>query len=244
MNSSWLRYLRTNKQAKMKLFCFPYAGSGPGVFNPWLQSFDSEIEVVSIHYPGREARISEPPFTDLDKLVETLYLHIAPHLDKPFAFFGHSMGAYVAFILSMYLANKGVTRPEHLFVSGAGAPFLVLDDPIHELDSKQFLKAVIRLNGIPKECLKEPELIACCLPALRADFTACERYRFDLHGELDLPVTLLGGTRDPRVSLSHLDAWSTIASRGMDKHLFEGDHFFINQYKAKIAKLINQTLLG
>jgi medium-chain acyl-[acyl-carrier-protein] hydrolase len=242
IESKWLRYLRKNDDAKMTLFCFPYAGSGPGVYHAWLQDLAPSFEVVAIHYPGREARFAETPYVDLDVLVSELVNQIKYHLTRPFVFFGHSMGAYVAFLLSQRLAKTFGDKPEQLFISGARAPFIKENAPIHQLGSKAFLRAVIALNGISKEVLASPELVAMCLKALRADFTACENLKYKIEEELDIPLTLMGGDSDPRVSVSQLTAWGNLASRGVNKHIFSGDHFYLNEHRKTISRLINSTL--
>lgn len=240
IDSSWLRVLRPAAGARLRLFCFPYAGAGPAVYKPWAALLPPTIELVGIHYPGREARAGEPPLTDFRQLVGRLHDALPPFLDMPFAFFGHSMGAYVAFELSKALDVHGLA-PEHLFLSGAGAPHLPERAPIHGLPSRAFLTEVIRLNGIPKEVMASAELLAYLLPILRADFTACERYSADHARPLNCPLSVFGGTRDPRVSGERIAAWRDYAGLSISVDMFDGDHFFLNEHRSVLlGKIIRQ----
>ncbi|MCY7294925.1 thioesterase II family protein [Alteromonas sp. a30] len=239
----WLRWIKKSDSPKFRLFCFPYAGAGPEVYRPWAQYLGEEVELVAVHYPGRESRGDETACTNLPALIDGLVPAMRPHLAIPFAFFGHSMGAYVAFLTEKALVEHNLKRPQHLFFSGARAPFLQEENPVHQLDKIGFLKAIIAMGGIPDEVKKHPELIAQILPILRADLTACESFEYRIRDDLGVPFTVLGGDADPRVSTEALSAWRQLSSTGADVHVYPGDHFFLNQHRAQIAALINQTVI-
>ena len=240
IDSSWLRVLRRSDTPRLRLFCFPYAGAGPAVYKSWAALLPPSIELVGVHYPGREARAGEPLLTDLEQLVGRLHEALPPFLDMPFAFFGHSMGAYVAFELSKALEAHGL-GPEHLFLSGAGAPHLPERAPIHDLPSRAFLTEVIRLNGIPKEVMGSPELLSYLLPILRADFTACGRYSADQSRTLNCPLSVFGGTRDPRVGAECISAWRDYAGLSITVDMFDGDHFFLHEHRSVLlGKIVRQ----
>src|SRR5215470_3991894 len=122
--SSWFAFPRRNPQARLRLFCFPHAGGGSSIFRSWPAELPWDIEVCSALLPGRESRLREPPFTRIAPLVTELGEVLLSYLDRPFAFFGHSMGAFIAFELIHELKRRNVTGPTHLFVSGAGAPHI------------------------------------------------------------------------------------------------------------------------
>ena len=126
-HSSWIFCSKKRPDAKARLFCFPYAGSGASVFYEWSEYISTEIEICSINLPGHEGRIKENPYRELMKLVNDLALVIDPFLDKPFFFFGHSMGAHISFYLARYLRRSNIPGPMHMFVSGAKAPHLPKD---------------------------------------------------------------------------------------------------------------------
>lgn len=242
INTDWLRVLRPSPQPKLRLFCFPYAGAGPSVYRKWGAQLPASVELVGVHYPGREARAGEPPYTDFGQLVNQLRGAIMPHLDVPFAFFGHSMGAYVSFALTRALHELHGMQPEHLFLSGAGAPHAPEARPIHALPSRQFLTEVIRMNGIPKELLASPEMLSYLLPVLRADFTACENFSDPRTGSLRCPLTVFGGTCDPRVSREKIDAWRDYADSTIAINMVEGDHFFLNEQTSLVLGNIVRQL--
>src|SRR5215213_1931004 len=114
----WFMSQRPNPRARLRLFCFPYAGGGAAIYRLWPQNLPSEVEVCGAHLPGRGTRLREQPFTGLDALVDAAAEAIAPSLDKPFALFGHSMGAMISFELARRLCDQGRPQPTHLFVSG------------------------------------------------------------------------------------------------------------------------------
>ncbi len=122
--TDWFVTQRANPPAEIRLFLFPYAGGGPAVFNKWALEFPASIEVWIAHYPGRGARYQEAPVKEIRTLAERLSQAIRPFLDKPFAFFGHSLGGLLAFELARNLRSNHLPQPQLLFVSAYGAPHL------------------------------------------------------------------------------------------------------------------------
>ncbi len=103
LHNNWVACAKPNPQAKLRLFCFHYAGGGASVFRGWRDSLPQSVEVCAIELPGRGMRLRESPFTQLEPLVQHLASTLLPYLDKPFAFFGHSMGGLVSFELTRLL---------------------------------------------------------------------------------------------------------------------------------------------
>ncbi|MCG7563274.1 MULTISPECIES: alpha/beta fold hydrolase [Pseudoalteromonas] len=242
--SKWLRVFQPRPDASCRIFCFPYAGSGPAVYKDWGNLLPPDIEVVAIHYPGRESRSDELLLTDLIELVEQLRKQILPYLDKPFVFFGHSMGAYIAFELTRALWKCAGVRPDSLFISAAGAPHIREPNCISDLSYKEFLRALLKLNGIPSEVLKNPELITYALPILRSDMRICESYTCQTIEPLEVPMTVFGGTQDKRISFERLEKWQLHAATTYKLEMYDGDHFFINTQRRKIIDAINKELLA
>ncbi len=225
---------------KLRLFCFPYAGAGPSVYRDWATALPEHVELAGVVYPGRESRANERPLTNLAALVGTLVDEIGGLLDLPFAFFGHSMGAYVAFEAARSLSMRGL-RPEHVFVSAAGAPHLPEPNPVHALDPRAFFEALLRLNGFPAEVLRNAELVRYALPILRADLKACETHRFDFDRPSLFPITAYGGRSDPRVSHERIAAWRATAGVEFALRMFDGDHFFFRpQQDAVLSDMMNR----
>jgi len=236
-----LRVIRRNPSAQVRLFCFPYAGAGPSVFNDWSALLPASVELVGVVYPGRECRTSEAPLRDIGKIVDALAEDLLSFADKPFAFFGHSMGAYVSFELARRL-GQGPVRPQHLFLSAAGAPHLPGPARIHDLPPREFFQAVLRLNGFPVEVLRHPELVHYALPILRADLTACENYRFVAEAPMQCPMSVFGGLHDRRVDPALLQGWRQLASVAFSLQLYDGDHFYLREHKVDLVSRVARQL--
>ena len=234
----WFTSQRPNPRARIRLFCFPYAGGGPAIYRLWPQSLPSLVEVCVAQLPGRGTRLRDQPFTSLDTLIEAAAEAIAPLLDKPFALFGHSMGAMISFELARRLREQGRPQPAHLFVSGRQAPQLPKQDPIsHNLPEADLRRELLRLNGTPKEVLEHPELMELMLPLLRADFSVVETYVYRPGVPLDCPLTAFGGLRDSEVSREQLDAWREQTTGEFALRMLPGDHFFLNDAQAQTLLL-------
>jgi medium-chain acyl-[acyl-carrier-protein] hydrolase len=241
--NKWFLAPRPNAQAKLRLFCFPYAGGGSAVYRGWADRLPRDVEVCLAQLPGREARLRETALTSLSQIVDELAQHIRPYLDKPFVFFGHSMGAMIAFELARRLRRLYGVEPKHLFISGRRAPQLPYDEPTtYDLPDKEFLAEVVRLNGTPREVLEHEELMLLMLPLLRADFTVCQTYRYVPEPPLSHPVTVLGGLQDHETDREKLEGWREQTGAAFRLRMLPGDHFFLKTAQAEILQIMEQTL--
>ncbi|MEW6491282.1 MAG: beta-ketoacyl synthase N-terminal-like domain-containing protein [Cyanobacteriota bacterium] len=239
----WVTPLQRNSQARLRLFCFPYAGAGASIFRTWLEELPPEIEICPIQLPGRENRLKETPFTRLSPLIQTLAPLLSPYLDIPFAFFGHSLGALLSFELAREFRSSNFPSPVHLFVSGSRAPQIPdLDVPIHRLPEPKFLESLRRLNGTRPEVLQNPELLQVFLPALRSDFAILETYFYATQERLDCPITAFGGMEDSKVSHEQLDAWRNQTRGEFKLQLFPGDHFFLHNNRQPLLQAIAREI--
>jgi medium-chain acyl-[acyl-carrier-protein] hydrolase len=226
----------------MRLFCFPYAGAGASVYQPWKTMLPQGVELCAIQMPGREVRISERPITEWPSLIRQLESAILPWLDCPFAFFGHSLGALVAFELAGALRRRGHAEPLHLFVSGRAAPHLVGQEPIHALPEPEFVQAVARMNGTPQEVLQSKELMSLLIPLLRADFTLSETYRHQGDPSLTTSMSAYGGRDDLDAPPDKVAAWRQ-HTHGAFRHVtLPGGHFFVNQSRTELLAEVNGEL--
>lgn len=242
--TSWLAYRRPHKDARVRLFCFPYAGAGASIYRDWLLEPTSEIEVCPVQLPGRESRFKESLFKTMEPLVAALAKGLAGYLDKPFAFFGHSMGALISYELARHLRRERNISPLHLFASARRAPQVIsTSPPIHTLPRAEFIKRLREIEGINEGVLQGTELMDFLLPILRADFGLCETYQYVNEAALDCPMTVFGGTEDDHVTLSDLSAWREQTSSRYRLRMFPGDHFFLRRFPRELTRAIAENLL-
>ncbi len=198
---AWIAFRKPNPQARLRLFCFPYAGAGAAIFRTWSGRLPDHVEVCPVQFPGRGTRLMEKPFTQLLPLVETLAQVLIPLLDKPFAFFGHSLGALVGFELARQIRSQSGVQPVRLFVSAARAPQVPhRDRPTYALPEGEFLEELRRLNGTPGELLENAELMQIMIPILRADFAVSQTYVYAAEPPLACGISSFGGVQDHRVN--------------------------------------------
>lgn len=226
--SSWTSFRRRGPEPRLRLFCFPYAGASALIYRTWQTGLPSDVEVCPVQLPGRGARSMEPPFKQLSPLVETISRALAPLLDKPFALFGHSLGALISFELARKIRRDYGVNPVHLFVSAGRAPQIPQQgSPIHNLPRDEFLAELRRLAGTPAELLAHREFMEIVLPLLRADFSVYETYEYSSEPVLDCPISAFGGLQDRRVSNVDLEAWHVQTKASFSLQMFPGDHFFL-----------------
>ena len=225
--------------ARLRLFCLPYAGGGASAYFAWSRALaDTPIEVYAVQPPGRENRLRDAPYRDIAPLVTSLASAIRPLLDRPYAIFGHSMGALIAFELTRLLRDEGTTLPSHLFMSGARAPDIASDEaPLHAIaDDDAFIGAVAsRYGGIPPIVLQNAELRSVILPALRADMTVTESYEYRATDPFPIDLVAYGGTADRHVADDRLERWREYTTGTFESRRFEGDHFFLNDSRSALV---------
>jgi medium-chain acyl-[acyl-carrier-protein] hydrolase len=226
--SRWVVRPAESLCATIRLFCFPYAGGGASAYRSWAARLGPSVDVCAIELPGRETRLGEPCFTSFAKLVEALDGALAGYLDKPFVFFGHSMGALVAFALTRRLRARHAPTPVHLMVSGAPAPHLPRTaPPRRSLSDDELLYELGRLDGTPQAVIQNRELMQLLLPIIRADFSLDESLEYTQEPPLDLPMTAYGGWSDRDVEPARVASWSVHSTR-FTLRMFQGNHFFIH----------------
>jgi medium-chain acyl-[acyl-carrier-protein] hydrolase len=239
----WFPYPRPNPSARLRLFCYPFAGGGASAFRHWPDGLPRFVEVVPVQPPGRETRFREPAFTLMAPLVTALADALQPHHDRPYAIFGHSLGALVAFELVRELRRRGGRPPARLIVSGHGAPHLLgRHTPMHALPDDQFRAELRRLNGTPAAVLDNDELMSVLTPTLRADMAVGETYTPAAEPPLDCPILALGGEGDAYAPPPDLEAWREHTRAACEVHVLPGEHFFLQTHRTPLLKLLTQYL--
>ncbi|MBB4683789.1 thioesterase II family protein [Amycolatopsis jiangsuensis] len=224
-----------------KLFCFPHAGASAAVYRDWAAAA-GEVAVVPVQPPGRAERGRERPHEDVEAMVDDALEGLADAFTGDYAFFGHSLGALVAYLLTRRLVERGATPPRHLFVSGRAAPQLPdTRPPLRALPDDRLAAELHALGGLPDVLRREPELLAMFLPLMRADLTVNETYRHVPGDRLPVPLTVFGGDRDPRADRSELEAWLELSS---DAALFTyaGGHFYLEDRVPELLAVVRRRL--
>jgi medium-chain acyl-[acyl-carrier-protein] hydrolase len=243
MSSSWI-YRRSDPSGSFRLFCFPYAGGTAAAYRSWQDDFPDHIEVCAIEPPGRRHRIREEPFRRLTELADAVLDALTADLGMPFAFFGHSLGALVAFEVARRIALGPGQRPTALFLSSAVAPQLPssrASSAIWDLPPAQLRAELRDYGGTLPGLLDDSALLEVFLPVLRADLEAFDSYSCDAGARLDVPVYLYGGEEDPKVPAARLWAWCEIADV-ISVRLFPGGHFYLRDHQRALTASIARTL--
>jgi medium-chain acyl-[acyl-carrier-protein] hydrolase len=225
------------------MFCFPYAGGTAMMFKKWADLLPPFVQVVPVELPGRGVRLPEPPFVSMPALIDELKEVIRPCLDRPFAIFGHSMGATIAFELARALRREGGREPQAIFVSGRRAPQLPRrGSAIYNLPQADFIAELLKLKGTPKDILEQAELMELMIPLLRADFQLVQTYEYLAETRLRCPIIAYGGSQDPDAPPDKMSLWSELTSAGFALRSLPGDHFFIRSSQSQFLGLLAQDL--
>ncbi len=243
--SALLPTLREQSAARLRLYCFHHAGGGPSTYRDWSADLPGDVEVVPVLLPGRGLRLREQPYTSMRRLVDGVLAAIRPTLDRPFAFFGHSMGALVAFEIAHALRASGDTVPLQVFVSACAPPHrhTAPERRRHDLDDGSLIQLVKLLNAGGEWSLDDTAIIRRRLPLLRADLAVCETHEFGDRPPLDCPLTVYGAINDPIVSVGELAEWRDYTAASFLKRIFPGGHFFLmEQARCQMLRLLGREL--
>lgn len=240
--SPWLVRAPASK-ARIRLFCFAYAGGSAFNFLPWRAALDPSIDICAVQLPGRGARIADPPIASMPVLLKMMAPAITEHSQLPFAFFGHSVGALIAFELARYLQLHGVAGPKRLFMSGCQAPqYRSPTRKLHELPDAAFLDELRSYNGTPVEVLENRQLMELLLPTIRADFALAENYAYRSGPLLQAPISVFAGKDDDNKAPGQVDGWARETADDCRINWFEGGHFFVNTARDAVIKQLDAEL--
>jgi medium-chain acyl-[acyl-carrier-protein] hydrolase len=239
----WIVQTKPAPFALLRLFCFPFAGGGAQSFRAWPEKLPSTIEVCAVQLPGHETRMREKPLSSIAPMIEAMTPSVIPYLDKPFVFFGHSMGAIIAFELARALRRHGKLLPKSLMVSARVAPHLPIPRrPIHDLPQPDFIEGLKSLNGTPKQVLEDSDLMELVIPLLRADLAVHETYVYLEEEPLQCDIMAFGGLQDPEAGREAIDAWRIHTSGEFVRRMVPGDHFFIEAAQSLFLNMLSREL--
>lgn len=232
---TWCWRPQPRRDARLRLYCFPYAGGSPAVFRGWPDLLPAGVEVCAVNLPGRAQRIRERPCDTVAAMVADVTAGLAAESPVPFVFFGHSLGGLVAFEAARALRRRGAPLPELLMVSASLAPQCDRSERRNEsLSDASLIAKLKRWNGTPPEILENQELLAFFLPVVRADLHAHNTYDFTPEPPLDVPIVAYGGTEDPLTREEDLVPWGDLTTEGFALERIAGDHFFLSTSRAEL----------
>jgi pyochelin biosynthetic protein PchC len=239
----WLRVYSPRPGARQRLVCFPYAGGGASAFRGWADLLPPSIELISVQYPGRQDRFGEDFISDLPTLADEIAGALADRRDRPMAFFGHSLGATVAFEVALRLRPRFPTPLVRLFASARKAPADCRPSGRQFLDEAA-MKAYVRdLRGDTGPLLDE-ELWELTAPVLRSDLLMSERYRYLNGSRLSCPITAIVGAADSTVTPADARRWAAHTIGPFDAHVLPGGHFYLDDRPAELVTLLAEKIRG
>jgi pyochelin biosynthetic protein PchC len=246
----WFRTFNASPAPRLRLVCFPHAGGSASFFVPMSAALRPKVEVLAVQYPGRQDRLAEPPITDIDELADCVFAALRDRLDGPLAFFGHSMGALIAYEVAQRMEERGDVMPAILVASGRRAPACTRPEHmqvnLRARSRDEYLTEMVdllrELRGTSDLVLGDDDVLDSLIPALHADALANESYVFSPRPPLSCPITVFVGDRDRHVRLDEAQAWSEHTTGGFELHVFPGAHFYLNEIPAVTFGRLSEVL--
>ncbi|MFJ7910919.1 thioesterase II family protein [Kitasatospora sp. NPDC096204] len=244
VENPWFRRFNPSDSAPARIVIFPHAGGSASYYLEYANALAPHADVLAVQYPGRQNRIAEPTIRSVAGLAEELARELREWADRPLAFFGHSMGAAVAFETARCFERDGVKGPDRLFVSACRAPLLARTSRIHQLPDDELLAEISALGGTDERVLAIPALRELILPSLRADYTAIETYHSSPDSTVSLPITALAGESDPNADVDQVGQWERHTTGAFDLRVFPGGHFYLADRTADVVEVLTAHLRG
>ncbi|TCK22289.1 thioesterase II family protein [Pseudonocardia endophytica] len=240
--SPWLPFHKG--QSGLPLFCLPHAGGSASAYRPWQGGIPG-VAVLPVQPPGRESRLAEPGHATMTTLVDELATVVLDAAGgEPYAVYGHSLGALVAFELLREIRRRGGTGPVTAIVSGCVAPQCVTEDRtgVGTMTTAELVEMLRRLGGTPSWLLDDPACLDMILPAVRADFGVKESYAYRPEPPLDLPVTVLSSDADPRATDAQQRRWSEQTTSSCTVRTLTGGHFAVLEQRDTARRHLSEAL--
>jgi surfactin synthase thioesterase subunit len=233
----WFEPIEPCPTAEVRLFLFPHAGAGAIVYRDWNDLLPADIAPQAITLPGRHHRRKEETYLDWEPLLDALYDAVLDEIDhRPFALFGHCLGAQLAYRLAVRLDEDGIDGPLLLGVSG-WAPegfFAPTEEQVHMPES-EMVEWIKELGSFPAAVYDNPEILALVIPALRADLSISGQYRDD-GASVSCPLVSYGGKSDPlREKSDAMISWVSRSPQYLGHSEFPGGHFYIDNHALAVT---------
>ena len=228
----------------INLFCLPFAGGNKYSYREFVDKAPAFLNIITLEYPGRGARMKEALVSDINELVEDVYLQIIPHIkEKQYAIYGHSLGGLMTYLLTKKLIENNHQQPVQLFVTGTTGPSAIsrTEKKRHLLEKIEFIEEIRLLNGMPEEILANAELLEYFEPILRSDFKVSENYVHIENTPFNIPLTVITGTEE-EMQIEDIELWQKVTMHPVEFNTMLGNHFFIYDHVTKILEMICKKL--
>ncbi|MEU8680736.1 alpha/beta fold hydrolase [Streptomyces sp. NPDC048611] len=243
LDPEWFRRPRPVPEPRLRLVCFPHAGGAASFFRDWPRWLPADVELAAVCYPGREDRIGLPAVEVMDELADRIAEALVPALDRPLAFFGHSMGASVAHEVAMRIERRHGRVLRRLVVSSRSAPSRLRPSGLSRASDEVLVRDVQELGGTFSAALDHPDLRELLLPTIRADYRLIDDYRpAEPSPRIAVPVTALLGDRDPHVGEADMRAWAEVTEGDFGLRVLPGDHFYLLEQAPSLVTELGRLL--
>jgi surfactin synthase thioesterase subunit len=248
--ASWLPFAEQPGCDGVRLYCLPHAGGSASAYRSWFGRL-GPVSVRPVQPPGRETRLRDTPYDRMDRLVPDLADAVLADTSpaggtRPYAVYGHSLGALVGFELVREIRRRGGPMPLHLFVSGCAAPDAPDDGepPVAGMTQDQVVALLRRIGGTPEWMLTDPTVLRMILPPFIADFSVRDSYAYRPQPPLNVPITALAATDDPRAGTADVAGWRDQTTGRFTAHTLTGGHFAVLEQAAVTHRYIDRALRG
>lgn len=242
LDDVWVRRYHRGSDDRPTLVCFPHAGGSASYFFSLSAALNAHVQVLALQYPGRQDRQHDPCLLSVDQLADEAFAALEPIMSRPLAFFGHSMGAVIAFEAALRMRSRYGAGPIALFASSRRAPSTYRNERVHTRDDAGLIAELRKLSGTDADLLNDEDVVRMILPPLRADYTAIETYRHRPGPNLDCPIIALIGDEDPVVDHREAAAWRDHTDGDFALHVFHGGHFYVKEHERAVADLVCRQL--
>ncbi|MGR8012331.1 thioesterase II family protein [Streptomyces hypolithicus] len=233
----WFHPVETAPDARLRLFLLPHAGSGAIIYRDWADLLPLDIGPQAVTLPGRHNRREETAYDNWDSVLDALYEAVLDDLDeRPFAFFGHCLGAQLAYRLTTRLQSEGERTPLMVGMSGwSPVGFYQPTEEQSRMPDADLLEWIKRLGSFPAEVYDNPEMLALVVPALRADLKVAAEFEDDAV-TVTCPLASYGGRSDPlQEAPDAMSHWAGRSPRYLGHSEFPGGHFYIDQHARAVT---------
>jgi surfactin synthase thioesterase subunit len=241
-SNEWIRRFHPSDCSDTQLVCFPHAGGSASYYFPLSAALAPHIETLAVQYPGRQDRRRERCIDRIPQLADRI-AEVLPHVidGRTHAFFGHSMGAILAFEVARRLASNAGSGPAWIFASAHPAPSRIRGGSVHRRSDEGIVAELRSTGGTDLRWLADPDLVAAVLPAVRADYKAIETHPPGW-GSVAAPITVLVGDTDPQTTLDEATAWRDHTSGAFTLRVFSGGHFYLDEHRSAVLAEVSTTL--